>query len=157
MIRHSTQHGSFTIERHLSAPPAQVFTAWSNPDIKGRWFAGPYEWSAIGYKLDFRIGGHEYMASGSTEGPMHIYDARIEDIVPNERIVYSYERSLDDKRISVSLATVELEPDGDGTYLVFTEQDVFLDDADNETSRVQETTALLDKLESVLRHERQIA
>ena len=37
------------------------------------------------------------------------YDARYQDIVPNERIIYSYDMHLDDKRISVSLATVELE------------------------------------------------
>ena len=34
--------------------------------------------------------------------------------MPDERIVYTYDLHLDDKRISVSLATVELEPAGDG-------------------------------------------
>ncbi len=155
MATHTTTHCSFTIERHLSAPPDQVFNAWSNPAIKKRWFMGPHEWSSLGYNLDFRIGGREHLVSGPSEGPMHIYDARIEDIVPNERIVYSYDMSLDDqKRLSVSLATVELEPEGEGTHLRFTEEDIFLDDAYGEMSREEGTNALLDNLESELRSER---
>lgn len=154
MTPHTTTHCSFTIERHLSAPPEQVFNAWSNPDIKGRWFVGPHEWSSIGYKLDFRVGGREHLVSGPSEGPMHIYDARIEDIVPNERIVYSYDMSLDEKRVSVSLATIELEPEGNGTRLVFTEEDVFFDDAYDDMSREQGTSELLDNLENELRSER---
>jgi uncharacterized protein YndB with AHSA1/START domain len=157
MDTHVTQHCTFSIKRSLSAPPSEVFNAWANPEIKGRWFKGPGEWSNLGYELDFRIGGHEHMASGPSEGPMHVYDATIEDIVPNERIVYSYEMHLDKKRISVSLATVELEPEGDdGTRLIFTEQDVFLDAADNETARVEGTRELLENLESELRRERHL-
>jgi len=151
---HSTMHCSFTIERHLDASPAQVFDAWSTPEIKSRWFYGSEEWSSIGYKLDFRIGGREHLVSGPSEGPMHIYDARIEDIVPNERIVYSYDMNLGEKRVSVSLATVELHPDGEGTRLVFTEEDVFLDDAYEEMSREEGTRSLLDNLERELRRER---
>lgn len=153
MTPHTTTHCSFTIERHLSASPSQVFNAWSNPDIKQRWFMGPHEWSSIGYNLDFRVGGREHLVSGPSEGPMHVYDARIEDIVPDERIVYSYDMSLDERRTSVSLATVELEPEGDGTRLRFTEEDVFLDDAYEEMSREEGTKALLDNLENELRSE----
>lgn len=158
MNPHSTTHCSFTLERHLSAPPEQVFNAFATPELKKRWFHGPEEWSSIGYHLDFRVGGTEHVVSGPTNGPMHIYDARIEDIVPNERIVYSYDMSLDDeKRVSVSLTTVELEPEGDGTRLVFTEEDVYLDDAYEEMSREEGTRLLLDHLESELRRERPLA
>ena len=55
-------------------------------------------------------------------GPIHHYDAIYQDIVPNERIIYGYDMHLDDKRISVSLATVEFKPAGKGTRLTFTEQ-----------------------------------
>ncbi len=33
-----------------------------------------------------------------------------QDIVPDERIIFTYDMRLDETRISVSLATVELEP-----------------------------------------------
>ena len=40
------------------------------------------------------------------------FEALYQDIVPDERIVYTYEMHLDEPRISVSLSTVELRPDG---------------------------------------------
>ena len=60
---------------------------------------------------------------------------------------------LDETRTSVSLATVELEPEGDGTRLIFTEQAVFLDGLDNPAEREQGTRGLLEKLEAELGRE----
>ena len=75
--------------------------------------------------------------------------------MPNERIIISYDMHLDDKRISVSLATVELKPKGSGTRLVFTEQGAFLDGFDDPGQREKGTLDLLDALGAEL--ERQSA
>jgi hypothetical protein len=53
---------------------------------------------------------------------------------------------LDDQRISVSLGTLELEPDGDGTRLTYTEQGAYLDGLDTPDQREQGTGGLLDAL-----------
>jgi len=74
--------------------------------------------------------------------------------VPNERIVSTYDMHLDDKRISVSLATVELKPAGAGTRLTYTEHGVFLDGYDIPAQREEGTRALLDQLDATLRRER---
>jgi uncharacterized protein YndB with AHSA1/START domain len=72
--------------------------------------------------------------------------------LPDQRIVYANDMHLDDKRISVSLATVEFKPVGSaGTRLIFTEQAVFLDGYDDAESRERGTRGLLDKLEMALR------
>lgn len=60
---------------------------------------------------------------------------------------------LDENRISVSLATVELRPEGKGTRLVFTEQGAFLDGYDDAGSREHGTRELLDALGAALRRE----
>jgi len=52
----------------------------------------------------------------------------------------------DDTRISVSLTTIEFEPDGDGTHLVFTEQGAYLDGCDNPEGREEGTRGLSDAL-----------
>jgi hypothetical protein len=39
-------------------------------------------------------------------------------VIPNERLVYSYEMHLDDKKISVSLATMQLKAEGRKTTLM---------------------------------------
>jgi len=58
---------------------------------------------------------------------------------------------LDDARISVSLATVEISPSGTGSKLIYTEQGVFLDGYDDAGSRERGTRELLDKLDVALR------
>jgi uncharacterized protein YndB with AHSA1/START domain len=153
MNERSVTHDTFVIERSYDAAPARVFAAWADPVIKARWFAGPEEWGPTEFDLDFRIGGREISRGGPSGGPIHSYEARYHDIVPDQRIVYTYDLYLDEHRISVSLATVEFKPEGAGTRLTFTEQGAFLDGHDTSGLRRQGTGDLLDALGAVLRHE----
>jgi hypothetical protein len=57
---------------------------------------------------------------------------------------------LDDRRISVSLTTVEMTPKGKGTRLVFTEHGVFLDGYDDSGSRERGSNFMLDELGKAL-------
>ena len=66
--------------------------------------------------------------------------------MPDRRIVYSYAMHLNDWRISVSLATVTLARDGDGTRITLTEQAVFLDGYDDAGSRERGSGGLMDQL-----------
>ena len=52
----------------------------------------------------------------------------------------------DDVRISVSLATVELEPHGDGTRLTLTEHGVYLDGHDTPAQREHGTIEMMNAL-----------
>jgi len=146
----SALHATFVIERVYAAAPARVFAAWADPHAKAKWFVGPDEWATSNHELDFRVGGHERVSGGPPGGPVHAYAAHIWDILPDRRIVVAYDMHLDDKRISVSLATVELKPEGAGTRLVYTEQGVFLDGFDQPAQREEGTAALLDQLGAAL-------
>jgi uncharacterized protein YndB with AHSA1/START domain len=70
--------------------------------------------------------------------------------VEPERIVYAYEMLEDERRISVTLATVELAADGEGTRLVLTEHGAFLDGLIDLSLREQGWGSLLYALGSVL-------
>jgi uncharacterized protein YndB with AHSA1/START domain len=153
MNKRSTDHASFVIERKFAASPAQVFAAWSDPKAKARWFKRPAEWKDKVRELDFRVGGHERLVGTRPDGRISTFDARYHDIVPDQRIIYAYEMHIDDARISVSLATVTLEPAGAGTRMTFTEQAVFLDGFDDQGSRERGTRALLDNLDAALQRE----
>ena len=146
MTQRATHHTSFVIERKYAATPARVFAAWADPAVKARWFTGPSAWHSEGYVLDFRVGGREHLRTGAAGGTVHQYDCVYQDIVPDSRIVYSYAMQLGEVRISVSLATVEFQPDGGGTRMKFTEQVVFLDGYDDSGSRERGTLELLEKL-----------
>jgi uncharacterized protein YndB with AHSA1/START domain len=153
MTERSTVHSTFVIERTYPASPARVFKAWADPQAKARWFVGPDEWQSSDHELDFRVGGREHVSGGPPGGPVHSFDARYQDIVPDRRIIYSYDMHMNETRISVSLATVELEAAGEGTRLIFTEQAVYLDGADTAAEREHGTRALLDNLGAALQRE----
>ncbi len=151
MKNRSAAHATFVIDRTFPVAPSRVFAAWSSVESKGRWFGGPEEWVRGKHELDFRVGGREFLSGGPKGAPAHTYEARYQDIVPNERIIYSYEMHLGDAKISVSLATIEFKAEGNGTRLTLTEQGAFLDGYDDAGSREKGTNDLMDKLVSALR------
>lgn len=146
MKERSVTHATFAIERTYPASPARVFGAFADPAQKARWFNGPEEWGPDEHEVDFRVGGHEWSSGGPKGGPVHTFNATYQDIVPDQRIVYSYDMHLDEVRISVSLATIELKPAGGGTRLVLTEQGAYLDGWDNVGDRQRGTEDLVDAL-----------
>lgn len=146
MTDRNAVHAIFTIKRQLDASPARAFAAWSRKEAKARWFVGPDGWERSDYQFDFRAGGREHLSGGPPGQPAHVFDAIYFDIVPDQRIVYSYEMHIGERRISVSLATIEFKPSGSGTQLALTEQGVFLDGYDDAGSREQGTRQLVEQL-----------
>jgi uncharacterized protein YndB with AHSA1/START domain len=93
--------------------------------------------------MDVRVGGSERVKGRWEGGVVSTFDAFYHDVIPNERLVYSYVMHLDDKKISVSLATMQLKPVGAKTTLKVSEQGAFLDGYDDAGSREQGTGHLL--------------
>jgi uncharacterized protein YndB with AHSA1/START domain len=147
-------HDTFTLERVLSAPPSRVFEALSKPDIKARWFAGPPSWTEKERTLDFRVGGRERVSGVHGGGMMSVFDAVYLDIVPDQRVVYVYEMTVNGRKISASLATFQLFAEGNKTRIVLTEQGSYFHDPEMQTyapqgqnaSRIEGTKLLMDQL-----------
>jgi uncharacterized protein YndB with AHSA1/START domain len=147
-IARNVIHATFAIERRYAASPARVFGAFSDPKAKAHWFgSGEQRSPGTPHEFDFRVGGRERFSAGSSGGPLYSFDAQYRDIVPDQRIVYSYDMLADARRISVSLVTVEFLPDGSGTRLLFTEQGVFLDGHDTPAQRHHGTALALAQLD----------
>jgi uncharacterized protein YndB with AHSA1/START domain len=155
MPERSVTHTTFVIERTYDVPASRVFAAFADPTIKQRWFSGPPEWGPNEREMDFRVGGREVNRGGPPEGPIHAFEARYYDIVPDQRIIFGYDMHLNETRISVSLATVELKPSGSGTTLTFTEQGAFLDGFDDPGGRERGTIELLDALGAELKRQQE--
>ena len=139
----SAVHDTFRIERHLSAAPARVFRAFADPEAKAKWFGGP---ATKCDAFDFREGGAESATTVLDDGTRFGFTATYTDIVPDERIVYTYAMTLNGERISVSVVTVEVRATADGTDLAITEQGVYLDGLDNPAQRRDGTEILMDEL-----------
>jgi uncharacterized protein YndB with AHSA1/START domain len=139
-------HDTFELERTYPASPSRVFAAFASKEAKEAWgdtgdlaepgadaggtgdLTGPGA-DAGDSEFDFTVGGHERFGFGY-QGVSYRYDACYYDIVPDQRIIYSYEMYADGARISVSVATIEFAATADGTALTWTEQGAYLDGFD---------------------------
>jgi len=151
MSARSVVHGQFTVTRRWKASPERVFAAFATEEGKAKWFAGPPGWEEQEKVFDFREGGREILKGRHANGSITNFDCIYRDIVPPKsgemgRILYSYVMHMDGKKISVSQACVEIQPQAEGTKLVVTEFGDFLDGYDDNGSREQGTTFLMDQL-----------
>ena len=146
MTKRSVTHATFTIERTYDVPPARVFKAHADAAAKRRWFVEGEGWEVEEYTLDFRVGGYERSRFRFRGGPLVRNDTIYQDIVPNQRIIIAYTMTVGETCISASLATMQLEPAGAGTRLIFTEQGAYLDGYDDTAGRERGSRELLDAL-----------
>jgi uncharacterized protein YndB with AHSA1/START domain len=147
----SVVHATFCIERTYPASPAQVFKALIDPAAKAKWFTGGKGYTLLAREMDVRPGGREHVKGRWETGVVSTFDAVYHDVVADERIVYAYQMHLDDRKISVSLATLELKPAGSNTHLMLTEQGAYLDGYDDAGSREHGSNLLLDALGNSLK------
>jgi uncharacterized protein YndB with AHSA1/START domain len=152
MTDSSVIHDTFVIERTYPAAPSRVFAAFTTAEAKEAWSdtgdLEPAGGTAGATEFDFRPGGREKFGF-RYDGKTMRYDALYYDIVPEQRIVYSYEMYMDDVRMSVTVATIEFAKSGDGTALTWTEQGAYLDGIDGaEASALRQggTAEMLDGL-----------
>src|SRR4051812_38135923 len=147
---HSVIHSTFTIERTYPQSAAKVFHAFADKETVRRWRVGGDGFTIAEFSFDFRVGGAEVSRFSYQGGPEIRLDAQFQDIVPDQRIVFSYRMAIGPHPMSASLTTIELAPSGDGTRLTFTEQGVFFDGADSAQGREEGTRGLLEALAAEL-------
>jgi uncharacterized protein YndB with AHSA1/START domain len=146
-LNRSVTHATFHLERTYSASVARVWKALTDPEAKALWFAAPSEQLEILERtMDIRPGGRERLRGSWGSRVTSTFDATYYDVIENERLIYCYEMHLDDRKISVSVATLQLQAEGKSTRLLVTEQGAFLDGYDDAGSRERGTGELLDAL-----------
>ena len=139
-------HDTFTLERTYEATPAQVFRALTDLEAKAKWFEGGADWTPVERFMDARPGGRERARGRWASGMVTTFDAVYFDVVPDRRVVYAYDLYIDDRKISVSLATLEITQAPGGTTLTITEQGAFLDGYDDAGSRKHGTGLQMDRI-----------
>jgi uncharacterized protein YndB with AHSA1/START domain len=150
-------HRRFSIERVYKAVPARVFNAFADPAIRRRWFAEDEDRTAERFDTDFRVGGHERSEFRFKDGPSVTNNTVYLDIVPNRRIVIAYAMTVAGTPLSASLATIEFDPNGEGTKLTYTEQIACLDGNDQTADRKTGCARLYETLETELASQQKAA
>ena len=143
-------HSTFVVERSYPQSPERVFASFAQPARKRRWYAeGDHEIQE--YDLDFRTGGSErfryrFKQGHPIAGSEIANESSYQDIVPEQRIVFTQKMSLNGKPVSVAVITLEFLSSGAGTDLVLTNQGTFLDWPDGARMVEQGWNGLLDRL-----------
>ena len=94
MTKRSQTHATFVLERTYPVPVERVWEAFADPEIKRQWF-GSADFTEQDRREDFRVGGvaiHDGRRPKS--GPLSQFRATYTDIVPHERIVYTFRTGL---------------------------------------------------------------
>ena len=135
---------SLTLQRRLKATPAQVFTAWTQPDQLVQWFGPEHtDKTTVRAELDVRVGGRFRARFNTKDGEYHEVGGAYREVVKNQKLVFDWAWHSTPER--QSLVTVTLRADGSGTLLTLTHEKFFDDAARDGHKRGWIET--LDKLE----------
>jgi uncharacterized protein YndB with AHSA1/START domain len=122
MTEPSVTHATIVLERVYDASPARVFQALADPQARARWGTPSKNVDLVYDKTDFRVGGLDVSRCGPRGSLIYRVETRYVDIEPEQRIVSTEVVCEGWSRLSVSLITVELHPEGASTRLVLTDQ-----------------------------------
>ena len=138
---------SLTLKRRLKAPPAQVFSAWTDPEKLIRWI-GPSDTIANSARaeLDVRVGGRYRISFKTENGEYHEVHGVYREVAPPSRLVFTWAWHSTPER--ESLVVLTMAEDGDGTMLTLHHEQFFDEQARDGHRRGW--TGTLDRLDSYL-------
>jgi uncharacterized protein YndB with AHSA1/START domain len=111
------------ITRIFDAPRPRVFQAFSDKRQYAQWM-GPKNVRVIECEQDFRKGGKYRTVLRSEEGNTHILVGEFREVVPNERLVFSWAWESGGSSGPETTVTIEFRDHEDGTEISLT-QSVF--------------------------------
>ena len=136
---------SLTIVRRMKAPPAKVYAAWTDPEQIVRWFY-PGSGEMLSAEADARVGGRYNIVFRAEDGEQHNCLGEYLEVVPNERLVMTWEWiTMPERQSRLSL---EMKAIDGGTELTLV-HDQFFDEAARDAHR-EGWSGALDKLEAYL-------
>ncbi|MGD0531456.1 MAG: SRPBCC domain-containing protein [Methyloceanibacter sp.] len=113
---------SLTLKRRLNAAPEKVFAAWTDAEKIAKWF-GPEQIETLSAQTDARAGGRFRIVMRDADGEEHDVGGVYREVVPNEKLVFSWAwRSTPERE---SLVTVLIKPEGAGSLLTLIHEQFF--------------------------------
>lgn len=76
------------LTRHIAAPRAALYRAWTEPELLKQWFT-PRPWTTPVVELDVRPGGANYILMRGPDGEEFPNRGVYLEVVPNERLVFT--------------------------------------------------------------------
>ncbi len=77
-----------TLDRFVAAPLANVWRAWTEPELIKQWFT-PRPWLTVDCIIDLRPGGRFFTRMRGPDGTEHPNDGVFLEVVPQQRLVFT--------------------------------------------------------------------
>ena len=107
------------IARTLNASRELVFAAWTDPRRALQWW-GPVNYPAVHIEMDLRPGGAWRICLRSTEGGPDLWQGGVfREIVPPERLVFTFAWEEEGERGLETLVTITFADAGGRTRMLF--------------------------------------
>ena len=140
------------IKRTFAAPQQTLFDAWTKPERLKKWFlmANPANVNQI-HEVDLRVGGKIRAEAVNQEGKKHRLLAVFKEIVPQEKLVYSWtwEEGMPDS--GESLVTVQFRQLGESNFTEVTLTHERFPNSEVRDRHNQGWNACMNTLEAVLK------
>jgi uncharacterized protein YndB with AHSA1/START domain len=115
---------SVVLTRRYNAPPAQVYAAWTEPEMIVRWFgASSARADTIKATTDVRTGGRFVFSFTQGSGERFEASGVYKEVVPGQKLVFSWAWHSTPER--ESQVTVITRPDGTGTLMTLKHEQLF--------------------------------
>jgi uncharacterized protein YndB with AHSA1/START domain len=105
------------MRRTFDASRDEVFRAWTDPEEFKRWW-GPGLFTTPSAEIDLRPGGRYEVVMQPPDGGALLLTGEFREVVPPERLVYTWRWDIGVPDIQESLVTVEFLDRGDATEVV---------------------------------------
>jgi uncharacterized protein YndB with AHSA1/START domain len=145
------------LTRTISAPPAEVYRAFLEPELVKRWFA-PGGFEVLEVEVDERVGGRHRTVVSGPGGNRGSFDCELRELVPGERVVMTWSwipHGGPTAPAQPSLLTVTLRHAGAGTTELTLVHDRLGEPSPADLEEIRHGwTGALDRLEGMHRTER---
>jgi uncharacterized protein YndB with AHSA1/START domain len=85
----TTSSPAVRLQRTISAPPAQVYRAWLEPELLRRWLA-PGSLEVTRAEVEQRAGGRYRIWQAGPDGRAGGFEAELLELIPDERLVFRW-------------------------------------------------------------------
>ncbi len=109
----------FTLQLNKIYPVKQerVFQAWTMPEELSKWW-GPEGFTTTIDEMNVVVGGSYKYKMHSPDGETHILTGEYKEIVPNQKLVFTWKWENDGQEFPTTLVTIDFLEQGQSTELL---------------------------------------
>jgi uncharacterized protein YndB with AHSA1/START domain len=117
----AARRATIRVTRRFRAPPHQVFNAWLDPEVAGKWLFATASHPMARVEIDARVGG-SFRFVDQRDGETTEHTGEYVEIVPHRRLAFSL--SVEKRPHVITRVMVEIVPMKNGCALTLTHENL---------------------------------